>query len=797
MVVLLAIVSLAGSIPSSAAWNLSAPAPGAKTASTIEVLRLPEARAAITISLPAADALHVTAAKRANNLGAHKRLQVGIPREAYRFPESESAFLRWEAVIGGTAAQWQIVSPEAKALRIGLLVERMAPGIEIRFAGQDDISTVFGPFTASDLPAQPDTYWSPVLAGETATVEIFIPDGRTPADVEIAVTDVSHLFASPADPDLERMAKVGESGSCEIDVVCRTATNPALASVSKSVARMTFTETGSTYVCTGTLLNPLGGSFTPYFYTASHCIDTQAVAATLTTQWFFERSGCATGGTNPASVQLPGGATLLYANQGNDGALLRLNGTPPAGAVFAGWDAATLSAGTALTAIHHPSGDWKKVSLATMGGFQQLTNPTGSFVVANWNSGVTESGSSGSAIFSAVGSPATEYRLRGGLYGGLSACGAPPQNMVDFYSRFDLVYPSIAQYLNPPVTNFTLAVSKSGSGSGAVNSTPAGVACGSTCSSAFSAGTLVALSATPSAGSTFAGWSGACSGTGGCQVTMNAAKSVGAAFDVVVSQAAVSGLVTSYYNSILGRAPDASGLDFWTGEANRVIALGADVREVFFAMSIDFFKSQEYANRARNDDQHLTDLYRTFFLRDPDPAGKAYWQNHLDQGMDRGSLLVNFLFSTEFSNFMSFTFGAASPRPEINMTIDLYRGVLNRLPDTGGFNFWLGRVRAAQCQGASAVSAEVANLALQFFYSAEYANIEAARAPAQRVPRYVGDLYNAFLRRGPELAGYQYWIGQINSGARTRDDVRNNFVGSAEFQARVGSVIAAGCYTGP
>jgi hypothetical protein len=69
--------------------------------------------------------------------------------------------------------------------------------------------------------------------------------------------------------------------------------------------------------------------------------------------------------------------------------------------------------------------------------------------------------------------------------------------------------------------------------------------------------------------------------------------------------------------------------------------------------------------------------------------------------------------------------------------------------------------------------------------------------PAQRIPRHVGDLYNAFLRRGPEESGYQYWIDQINTGARTRDDVRNNFVSSWEFQTRVASVISAGCYTGP
>lgn len=77
----------------------------------------------------------------------------------------------------------------------------------------------------------------------------------------------------------------------------------------------------------------------------------------------------------------------------------------------------------------------------------------------------------------------------------------------------------------------TLTVSKTGSGSGTVTSTPAGIDCGSDCSEVYGTGTAVTLTASPAAGSSFAGWSGACSGTGGCQVTMDAAKSVTAGFD--------------------------------------------------------------------------------------------------------------------------------------------------------------------------------------------------------------------------------------------------------------------------
>jgi uncharacterized delta-60 repeat protein len=76
-----------------------------------------------------------------------------------------------------------------------------------------------------------------------------------------------------------------------------------------------------------------------------------------------------------------------------------------------------------------------------------------------------------------------------------------------------------------------LQVTKAGSGAGTVTSNPAGIACGATCSASYPVNQVVVLVAAPAAGSTFLGWSGACSGTGACSVTMTAAKSVTATFD--------------------------------------------------------------------------------------------------------------------------------------------------------------------------------------------------------------------------------------------------------------------------
>jgi uncharacterized repeat protein (TIGR02543 family) len=78
---------------------------------------------------------------------------------------------------------------------------------------------------------------------------------------------------------------------------------------------------------------------------------------------------------------------------------------------------------------------------------------------------------------------------------------------------------------------FTLTVAKDGAGSGTVTSTPAGINCGSACSAQYDNGTAVTLTATPNAGSVFAGWTGCDSVSGSsCSVSMSAAKSVSASF---------------------------------------------------------------------------------------------------------------------------------------------------------------------------------------------------------------------------------------------------------------------------
>jgi len=92
--------------------------------------------------------------------------------------------------------------------------------------------------------------------------------------------------------------------------------------------------------------------------------------------------------------------------------------------------------------------------------------------------------------------------------------------------------------------SYTLTVTKAGTGSGTVSSSPAGITCGATCSSqsaSFSKGTSITLTAAAASDSTFAGWSGDCTGTGStCNLTMNANKSVTATFNLKLPNLKIS-----------------------------------------------------------------------------------------------------------------------------------------------------------------------------------------------------------------------------------------------------------------
>ncbi len=89
----------------------------------------------------------------------------------------------------------------------------------------------------------------------------------------------------------------------------------------------------------------------------------------------------------------------------------------------------------------------------------------------------------------------------------------------------------VAQALAAISANASYALAVTKSGSGVVTSQPVGIDCGTTCSSTFSAGSRVTLTAVASGGNAFSGWGGACAGsTNTCTVSMDVARNVSASF---------------------------------------------------------------------------------------------------------------------------------------------------------------------------------------------------------------------------------------------------------------------------
>lgn len=246
-------------------------------------------------------------------------------------------------------------------------------------------------------------------------------------------------------------------------------------------------------------------------------------------------------------------------------------------------------------------------------------------------------------------------------------------------------------------------------------------------------------------------------------------------------------LVTHFYQSILSREPDSGGKVYWQDEAARLSGLGANINETWFAMASNFYASQEYTSRNATTAQYVTDLYDTFFNRAPDGPGLSHWTGQLASGLPREIALLSFMFSPEFAAFTQGIFGDTAARPEIDMVMDFYRGAFNRLPDTPGFKHWVNRMRAAQCSGSAAVTQEADAISGAFFASAEYA------ARNRGNPLFVSDLYNAFLRRGGDLNGVNFWINRLDTGQGDRNGLRLAFLQSPEFANRVNAVVAAGC----
>ncbi|MBH1963253.1 MAG: trypsin-like peptidase domain-containing protein [Comamonadaceae bacterium] len=400
-------------------------------------------------------------------------LQIGSARDvdATRQPQDFHSRLSWQVGVDGKqTASISFESPAAQGLRLGLQILMLPMRSVLRVSGSQEEPAVE---IDSSVPAQtvqnnlnagvPEKdarrYWLPTMRGARTTLEIELPADMPRSALVVSVPQLVHLWTLPEQAEQELDLTKAVAASCHRDATC----SPDFDATARSVARMIYVEGAGAYYCTGTLMADWNDTGTPYFMTAAHCISTQAAASTLETAWFYRSASCGSTSVDSKARYVRGGAALLYASAATDTSFLRLSSAPPAGVVFAGWDANTARPPTPVTGIHHPRGGLQKISTGTLNSFFNCTQvslglsctaspaSTAKFLQVRWTNGATEPGSSGSPLFSETNG--NRYVIGQLSSGSVNTCGATRNSQ---YGRFDLAYQAaLKQWLGPSSTTPT------------------------------------------------------------------------------------------------------------------------------------------------------------------------------------------------------------------------------------------------------------------------------------------------------------------------------------------------------
>jgi hypothetical protein len=365
---------------------------------------------------------------------------------------------RWKSAAGRSYFSFGIRSEGAEGLILYYSRFSVPEGGRF-FIYSGDGSQLIGAFTSANNPAG-GHFATEVIRGDELILEYDPPAGSKDLP-DIRIYQVHYVYQK-----IDVLQK-GLSGPCEVNINCPE--GQAWQNEKQGVAKIVLKAGQGTYLCTGTLINNVRQDSTPYLLTARHCGSTASLSDY--SQWVFhfnfEALNCEDPPENPPSSTITGSSLLAQApsgtNAGSDFKLLLLNQKIPEqyNPYFAGWNRDG-NASPFGVCIHHPRGDIKKIStydtplISAIYG-QTSENPNGYYWKVIWEQtesghGVTEGGSSGSAIFDNTG------KIVGTLTGGFASCDEPLQP--DYYGKFSYHWESngspggaqLRPYLDPDNT---------------------------------------------------------------------------------------------------------------------------------------------------------------------------------------------------------------------------------------------------------------------------------------------------------------------------------------------------------
>ena len=358
-----------------------------------------------------------------NQIGVNRSVEVSPNTRAQKFINPD----------GSQLIVLIIKSPGASGISVHFRNFDLADGEEVYVYGAASDSIVFGAFTDKG-PWGSGEFWSGTVDGDTAVIEFHKNSNENGQGFEIF--EISHILA---ELDWRLRSNEPDVLFCEVDASCYG--DPE----KNAVARILFNNNGP-FLCTGTLLNNFAQDRTPYFLTANHCVNSQAVAQTVEAYWFYQTTSC-NSGVLRSWVHSPPGANLLATQGSNDFSFIRLQNNAPGGVFFSGWTSVAQPIGASVFGLHHPDG-YIPPSIPSY-----LRRSTGSIMNTNasclglvngyavgWTSGTSEPGSSGSGLFTSNG----HYLV------GVLSCGPNPPTCNSpwaSYSKFANFYSQIRQYI--------------------------------------------------------------------------------------------------------------------------------------------------------------------------------------------------------------------------------------------------------------------------------------------------------------------------------------------------------------